>query len=112
VKIQHYTQTPAETYSDVDGVSIRWVINKDDGAPTFAMRVIEVQPDANTPYHTHDWEHEVFVLEGQGTVRGPDGEETEVGPGSVVFIPPDEPHGFYNRGAGVLRFVCLIPFRD
>ena len=56
MKVEPYTQTPAQTYEGVEGVSIRWVISKDDGAPTFAMRVIDVQPGGNTPFHTHDWE--------------------------------------------------------
>jgi hypothetical protein len=49
MKAEHYAQTQAETYGDVAGVTLRWVIDKDDGAPTFAMRVIEVEPGYNTP---------------------------------------------------------------
>jgi hypothetical protein len=53
MKNEHYTETPAELYGDLKGVSIRWVIDQDDDAPNFAMRVIEVEPGCNTPYHTH-----------------------------------------------------------
>lgn len=108
MKVQHYTETFAEP-QDVPGVTIRWVIGEQDDAPNFAMRVIEVEPGCNTPYHTHGFEHEVFVLAGEGVVRDEAGAETAVSPGSVVYVPPDEVHGFFNRGDGVLRFICVIP---
>jgi quercetin dioxygenase-like cupin family protein len=38
------------------------------GAPNFVMRLFEIDPDGYSPFHTHAWEHEVFVLEGEGTV--------------------------------------------
>lgn len=112
MKVEHYEKTPAQTYGDMEGVGVRWVINKDDGAPTFAMRVIEVQPGHNTAFHTHDWEHGVFILNGQGVVRKEDGSETPVEPETVVFIPPGKEHGFYNRGDDVLRFICVIPLPE
>jgi quercetin dioxygenase-like cupin family protein len=109
MKIEHYTDTPAEPVVDAPGVTIRWVIKKEDGAPNVAMRVIEVEPGANTPYHTHDYEHEVFILAGRGAVRDVAGSETFVEAGAVVFVPPNAVHGFYNRGNKALRFICVIP---
>ena len=57
-----------------DDKSIRWLIGKPEGAPNFAMRVIEFQPGAVFETHQHPYEHEIFVFEGQGAVTGPDGE--------------------------------------
>jgi len=37
------------------------------------------------------------------------GGETEVGPGSYVFVPPDEEHAFANAGTEVFTFLCAIP---
>jgi quercetin dioxygenase-like cupin family protein len=90
------------------GVSIRWAISKEDGAENFYMRVFDVQPGGHTPYHRHDWEHEVFILEGSAEVV------TEQGPkqapaGTVVFAKPNEFHQFRNAGSGPMRFICLIP---
>lgn len=90
------------------GVSIRWVISKDDDAKNFYMRVFDVQPGGHTPYHQHDWEHEVFILDGEAEVV------TEEGPrkapaGTVVFAKPKEMHQFRNAGNGLMRFICLIP---
>jgi quercetin dioxygenase-like cupin family protein len=107
----------ASQYSDIEptqelpGVTKREVITARDGAPNFCMRVFEVKAGSATPYHTHPWEHEVFVLAGDGVVRGKEG-ESEISRGSVVFIAPDEPHRFVNTGAQVLRFICLIPIQE
>jgi quercetin dioxygenase-like cupin family protein len=109
MKIQHYTQTRPEPVAEGPGITVRWVVGKEDGAPHFAMRVFEVEPGHSTPYHSHAWEHEVFVLTGEGTVRHEVEQETAVSHGSVVFVPGMEPHQFINRGDGILRFICLVP---
>jgi mannose-6-phosphate isomerase-like protein (cupin superfamily) len=54
----------------------------------------------------------VFVLSGRGIVRGPGGKETPIEPDTVVYIPPHEEHGFFNRGDDVLRFICVIPLPE
>ncbi len=108
MKIQHYTATPAEPMADHEGILVRWVISKEDGAPHFAMRVFDVQPGACSPYHQHPWEHEVFILEGQGVVKTAEG-ETPFEPHYVIYVAPNEWHQFINQGPGVLRFICLIP---
>ena len=93
------------------GVSIRWLITKDIGAKHFAMRMFEVRPEGHTPLHSHEWEHEVFVLEGEGLVLGEEGEEI-LKKGDVIFMPPNEKHQFKNTGEDTLRFLCLIPYLD
>ncbi len=91
-----------------EGKTIRWVVGKPEGTPNFALRVVEFQPGAVFDIHQHPYEHEIFVLEGEGVAHGPGG-EVQMRPGAVLYIPPDEPHGYYNTGAGVLRFICVIP---
>jgi quercetin dioxygenase-like cupin family protein len=90
------------------GVKVRWVIAEADGAPNFAMREFEVAPGGHTPLHVHDWEHEVYVLAGEGVAAGEDGEHA-IAAGAVVFVRPKEKHSFKNTGAGPLRFLCLVP---
>ena len=109
--VRHYQEVAADPAGDADGVGLRWVIGKNEGAPNFAMRIIEVQPGCATPHHQHEWEHEVFVIEGQGLVRGSQGDRP-VEYGSVVFVPGNEPHQFVNKGDKVLRFICVIPNRS
>lgn len=91
------------------GVKIRWLITKDDGAKNFAMRYFEINPEGHSPHHSHNWEHEVFILDGQSLVECGE-EEKLVGPGYVIFIPPNVPHCFKNVGDKTLKFLCLIPY--
>ncbi len=85
--VQNYEQVAAEKVMEAEGVNIRVVIGKNEGAPNFVMRVFDVEPGATTPLHTHEWEHEVFVLSGKGRVYG-GGEQPPLGQGDTVFIPP------------------------
>ncbi len=109
-KACHYTDVPAQVFGDeAPGVTIRWVIDeKTDGAPNYALRVIEVQPGGHTPKHMHPYEHENYIVEGQGRVLIGD-QWHAVGPGSVVFVPADVLHTYENVGDTPFRFLCGIP---
>jgi len=50
-KVCHYSEVEAEVFGDeAPGVTIRWVIDeKRDGAPIYALRVIEVARGAILP---------------------------------------------------------------
>jgi quercetin dioxygenase-like cupin family protein len=110
MKILHYEEMKADpvTTEGAKGVTVRWLIAKEDGAQNFAMRLFEVESGGSTPLHTHPAEHEVFILEGEGAVWR---EEKEVPfrPGTAIFVPPGEKHCFKHKGEGVLRFLCMIP---
>ena len=92
----------------VNNVYIRRMISQADGAPTFAMRLFEVEPSGYTPLHTHIHEHEVFILSGRGVVKGPWG-EMPLAAGSAVYVPAQEEHHFVNVGDEPLRFLCMVP---
>jgi quercetin dioxygenase-like cupin family protein len=89
---------------------IRWLITKNTGADNFAMRLFEMAPGGFSPLHEHPWEHEVYILEGEGVAVGMDGEK-EFREGTVVFVPAGERHQFRNTGQGPVRFLCMIPYR-
>jgi len=91
-----------------DGITIRWVIGQPEGAPNFAMRVIEFESGAVFEPHQHPYEHEIFVLDGEGIVEVA-GERSPMRPGRVIYVPPNEMHGYQNTGNAVLRFICVIP---
>ena len=91
-----------------NGCAYRVAVSARDGAPNFAMRIFEVAPGGNTPLHEHPYEHEIYVIEGQGTIWR-DGAEVAIQPGDILFVPPDERHQFKNTGGGVFKFMCLIP---
>ena len=104
-----YREITTEPVSE--GITIRWVIGKPEGAPNFALRVIEFAPGAVFAPHQHSFEHEIFVLEGEGLVEGPGG-EIAMKPGTAIYVPPDEVHGYRNVGEGKLRFVCVVPHQE
>ena len=106
--VKNYRQVTLEPAEEAPGVTVRWVISDKDGAPNFAMRVFEVEPGAASPFHTHPWEHEVFILAGRGHVRDEDA-ETLFQEGDTVFVAPDEKHQFVNDGDTILRFICVVP---
>ncbi len=101
-----YREVTAELAGE--GITIRWVIGQPEGAPIFALRVFVFAPGAVFARHQHPYEHEIFVLEGEGVAEGPDG-EVLMRPDVALYIPPDEPHEYRNTGDGVLRFICVIP---
>jgi len=90
---------------------VRWLITRETGAPNFAMRLFEMEPSGNSPLHTHPWEHEVFILEGDGVVVGED-RERRFKAGDVVFVAPNEKHQFKNDGSKMLRFLCIVPIGE
>jgi quercetin dioxygenase-like cupin family protein len=93
-----------------DGIKKRIAIGENEGAPTFVMRIFDLSAGASTPFHTHDWEHEVFILSGKGVVVSEDGDKP-VGPEDIIFVPPDEKHCLRNTGQDTFRFMCLVPLR-
>ena len=100
---------PAEILEKgIKGVGMKVVISDVDGAPNFVMRVFEIEPGGHTPYHTHDWEHEIYVLEGTGVVRQGD-EEYPLARDSFALVVPGEEHQFINKGDDVFRFICVVP---
>jgi len=106
MKVSHYKDT--KPIEEVPGALMRRVICKEQGAPNFCMRIFDVAPGMKTPTHFHPWEHEVFILSGEGKVIGEDGEK-KLGKDIALFIAPNEKHCLVNTGKGSLRFVCVIP---
>ena len=106
MKVQNYRQV--EGREEPPGVVIRVVAGPAEGAPNFAMRVFEIEPASSTPFHSHAWEHEIFVVSGRGIIRGAD-TERQLGEGDAIMVLPDEPHCFANTGDDILRLICVVP---
>lgn len=108
MQVKHSIDVSAEPMQGVPGVTVRWLWAARDGAPTFALRLFEVEPGAATPYHAHAHEHELYILSGQGRLRGKSGER-KLGSGDTVLVLPHDDHQFINEGREPLRFLCAIP---
>jgi len=96
------------TEDGAKSVKIKWLISEKDGAPNFLMRHFTVEAGGFTPLHSHEWEHEVYVLEGTGKVRYEDHEE-KIEPGDAIFIPPNRTHQFQADSEKPLKFLCMVP---
>lgn len=88
------------------GAAIRWLITHRDGAPNFSMRLINVPAGQNTPFHSHNYEHEIYVIEGEmeATIGN---EKFHASEDNFVYIPPNEHHGM--RAIRDLKIICVVP---
>jgi len=111
-KVIHYSKVEGQSMGVVaPGATIRWLIDADhDGAPTYALRMIELEPGGHSPHHSHPYEHENFVVEGEGQVLM-DGVWHDLKVGDVVFMPPNADHQYRNAGSTVFKFLCGIPVK-
>lgn len=108
VQSSQSVELQAVTMPGSSACQVRWLLSRDDGAPNFAMRQFEVAPGGFTPRHHHPYEHEIYVLEGEGEVY--DGNTPHaIHAGDVVLVKPDDVHQFKNVGDKPLKFLCLIP---
>ncbi len=89
-------------------VKKRVLIGPAQGAPNYAMRLFSVGVNGATPYHTHPWEHEVFIVRGKCLIKSED-KEVPISAGDFAFVPANEPHQFINAGDDELEFICVVP---
>lgn len=92
----------------VKDVQMRLMIGRADGARNFSLRHFTVEPGGHTPRHSHNYEHEVFVVEGSGQVEY-EGEHHAINAGDVLFVEPNRVHQFVNDSDAPMKFLCLVP---
>ena len=90
------------------GVSIFTLIGEDQGAKNFYMRIMKIEREGYSPYHKHEWEHENYIMRGQGFLQTENGKRA-VKEGDVIYIPPNELHCYINNGNDNLEVMCIIP---
>jgi quercetin dioxygenase-like cupin family protein len=95
----------------VKGVSLRWLVSKEQGARNYAMRLFEIEPGGLIPMHDHkDSEHEIFVLEGEALLKTPE-KNYQLKPGLALFVEPGDSHSFVNTSDRTFKFLCVIPLK-
>lgn len=98
----------------VDGaknVTIQWLIDDKIGAQNFAMRRFVIGIGGHTPLHEHEWEHEIFVLKGEGALIDEHTKEIPLKKNDFALVPQKEIHQFKNVGNDDFIFLCLIPLK-
>ena len=99
--------TPVEA-PEAAGVEIQWLLDEQAGAPHFAMRRFVIAPGGHTPFHVHDWEHEVYILDGAGLLVTEE-KEHPLQADLAVLVPAGEKHQFRAAPGEELEFLCLVP---
>lgn len=109
MKVRNASEVETITVEEgASGVEIQWMLDEDVGAPNFAMRRFRIESGGHTPFHAHPWEHEVYIMSGQGAVVA-EGQEVPLKPDDAVLVAPDEEHQFRATGDGPLVLLCLVP---
>ncbi|MBY9001171.1 MAG: cupin domain-containing protein [Candidatus Heimdallarchaeota archaeon] len=108
----HYTDVEELKVEDYGSTSttIRWLITKEkDGATNFALRRFEVQPGGEIGMHNHPQEHEIYILSGEIEVIT-ETESFTAKTNDVLYVPPEEVHGYKNNGSKTVSFLCVVPY--
>ena len=79
-----------------------------DGSNDIVMRKFIVQKEGHTPFHKHDFEHLVYILEGNGLLKL-ENKEIPLSKGASVFVPRNILHQFINTGEEDFIFICVVP---
>ena len=106
MKIVSYQDIEAKEVEGSSKLKIKWL--NIDGSSNFAVRHCEIGNGGYSPHHSHAWEHEIFVLEGNGVVLG-DKETKSIKTGDSVSISVNEIHQITNNSKKPLRILCIIP---
>lgn len=90
--------------------TIKRLIDTTDGADRFVLSLFELLPNGSTPPHYHEWEHEIFILQGTMQLLLPHEQRTvQLQAGDVIFIPRNEPHGFLTGADETCQFLVVAP---
>jgi quercetin dioxygenase-like cupin family protein len=109
MKIQNYQKVKGIKTNP--GVTMHILAGVDEGSPTFVMRLFEIEQGCATTLHTHAWEHEFFVVEGEGVVNS-NGKEFPIRAGDAAMVLPNEQHNIMNKKKKMLRVICVVPLVD
>ena len=86
-------------------VKVKYLLHAGVGAKKLQYRLFTIGVGGCTPEEKHDYEHEVYVLQGKALFKGGD-KEVICGPESVIFIPSKELHKIKNIGNEPVKFLC------
>ncbi len=110
MQLKSASSVPTENVTSYNstGTTIQWFVKAGD-VPHFMMRRFTIKPGGQIGVHTHPEEHEIYILAGEVVLIGASGAETVGKAGDFVYVPPQEPHGYANKGKKDVQFLCVIP---
>ena len=87
--------------------TLREIIGTTDTGDRWSFGEVTAEPDDSVATHLHPGEPEaIIVLEGDLELHGAEG-IARIGPGDVIFIPPDTEHGLRTPNGG--RWLAIWP---
>ena len=94
-----------KTYQRGGGVQTTPLVSRSLGARSFITGITELAPGAAVPFHRHNCEESVVLLEGEAAIEV-DGQEHRLQPLDSTLIPANVTHRFRNlsstRGMKIL----------
>jgi quercetin dioxygenase-like cupin family protein len=84
-----------------------FVANKELGTKSDIHENV-ISPGVIVPWHFHETEEVIVVLEGNGECRTETGTETYAG-GDIIILPPRVKHSLKNSGNTLIRQICIFP---
>ena len=98
------------TITERPSSTIRELIAAGDTGERWSFGEVVAPPNEEVATHLHPGEPEaIIVLEGELELHGAQG-IARVGPGDVLFIPPDTEHGLRTPAGG--RWLAIWPVRE
>jgi len=83
--------------------------SREDDAPNFSLRIFSIGPDGHTINHKHSYEHEIYILEGDGFVYIDDA-KINIKKDDCFIIYPYERHQLIS-GKNGMNVICIVPNR-
>ena len=90
---------------EMPGVKKRVLVGKEHGARKFYLRHYTIAPGTVMSLDKHVYEHELFVIAGEGTYEC-DGAQRTVRAGDAIWIQSNQVHRVNNLGSEPLIVLC------
>src|SRR5579884_3816277 len=100
----HYLQMDGYSGGNVEGISLKMMVDRVLGAQHLTMFMVEFQPGGAGNVHDHPFEECYFLLAGQADAVL-DGKRYRVRAGDVVWTGVGGTHGFFNTGQTPVRWI-------
>jgi quercetin dioxygenase-like cupin family protein len=105
IKVNSLPGTMPPGHYDLIG---RKIIDLDLGSKAMRTYLIHMDSNGRTDPHTHtDAEQLFFVLKGELSIKGKEGEELRVKEGEAAFVPAGDPHLISNGIEGKTDYLAI-----
>ena len=95
-------------YARGDGVTTTLLIGRGNSeTAVLTSGLTRFPPGKKVPFHSHNCDEQVTVIEGAALVEIDGEESVPVGPRDTIYVPAGRSHRFINTGDGVLEILWI-----